>query len=109
MRSKEVGPSDGKRWRVNILRPLTGYMRREVLLIWFMLLGLGGVTFGFQLLLVLLGETPAGEGPLTAASFFGFPLHFWFTGQFLILWFIVLCLLYNLFIDRLTEKFRKRR
>jgi putative solute:sodium symporter small subunit len=94
---------------VNILRPLAGYMRREVLLIWVMLLGWGVLTFGFQLLLVWWGETPAGEGPLTATHIFGFPLHFWFTGQFLIVWFIVLCLFYNLFIDRLTEKYRKRR
>lgn len=106
--NKERSP-EAKRWRVNIMRPIAGYMRREVLLIWGLLLGWGGLTFGFQLLLVLQGETPAGEGPLTAASVFGFPLHFWFTGQFLIIWFIVLCLLYNLFIDRLTGKFRKRR
>jgi putative solute:sodium symporter small subunit len=100
---------DSRRWQVNLLRPNAGYMRREVLLIWAMLLGWGVLTFGFQLLLVWWGETPAGEGPLTATRVFGFPLHFWFTGQFLIIWFIVLCLLYNLFIDRLTEKFRKRR
>jgi putative solute:sodium symporter small subunit len=98
-----------EKWRVNILRPNAGYMRREVMVIWAMLLGWGGMTFGFQLLLVWTGETPAGEGPLTAARFFDFPLHFWFTGQFLIVWFIVLCLIYNLFIDRLTEKYRKRR
>ena len=108
MRDEERRPGD-EPWRVNILRPNAGYMRREVLLIWVMLFGWGMLTFGFQLLLVWWGETPAGEGPLTATRIFGFPLHFWFTGQFLIVWFIVLCLLYNLFIDRLTEKFRKRR
>jgi putative solute:sodium symporter small subunit len=108
MNEERQQPQSTRR-RVNILRPNAGYMRREVLLIWVMLLGWGVLTFGFQLLLVWWGETPVGEGPLTATYIFGFPLHFWFTGQFLIVWFIVLCLFYNLFIDRLTEKYRKRR
>jgi hypothetical protein len=36
-------------------------------------------------------------------------LHFWFTGHFLIVWFIILCIFYNLFIDRLADQHRKRK
>lgn len=95
--------------RVNFFRPRPGFMRREVRFIWIMLAGWAFCTFGFQFLLVLLQHNAAGESALTAASFFGFPFHYWFSGQFLIIWFILLCLFFNLFIDRLTEQYRKRK
>jgi putative solute:sodium symporter small subunit len=96
-------------YRVNFFRPRPGFMRRKVALIWLMLAGWAGFTFGFQWLLRLLQRDPAGAGPLTDATFLGFPFHYWFTGQFLIFWFILLCLIFNLAVDRLTENFRKRR
>lgn len=95
--------------RVNFFRPRSGFMRQEVRFIWLMLAGWALFTFGFQLLLVLLQRNAAGESVLTDATFLGFPFHHWFSGQFLIIWFILLCLFFNLFIDRLTEQFRKRR
>lgn len=102
------GPPAGD-YRVNFFRPRPGYMRRKVWLIWLMLAGWAGCTFGFQLLLQLQQRNASGEGPLTEATFLGFPFHYWFTGQFLILWFIFLCLVFNLGVDRLAEQFRKRR
>jgi len=95
--------------RVNFFRPRPGFMRREVRFIWIMLAGWALCTFGFQFLLVLLQRNEAGESALTAARFFDFPFHYWFSGQFLIIWFILLCLFFNLFIDRLTEQYRKRK
>jgi putative solute:sodium symporter small subunit len=105
---EERTPTDGD-YRVNFFRPRPGFMRREVVFIWIMLAGWALCTFGFQWLLARLQRTAAGEGPLTDASFLGFPFHHWFTGQFLILWFIFLCLLFNLFIDRLAERYRRRK
>jgi putative solute:sodium symporter small subunit len=102
-------PPDKENYSVNFFRPRAGFMRREVRFIWIMLVGWALFTFGFQFLLVLLQRTSEGAGPVTEATIFGFPLHYWFTGHFLIVWFILLSLFFNLFIDRLTESYRKRR
>jgi putative solute:sodium symporter small subunit len=72
------------------------------------LAGWGGATFGFQLLLVLTGDS-SGNGPLTSFTFFHLPFHFWFTAQLLPLLFIVICALFNSGIDRLTERQSRRR
>ncbi len=96
-------------YRVNFFRPRPGFMRQEVRFIWVMLTGWALFTFGFPLLLTLLQRNSAGESVLTETSFLGFPFHYWFSGQFLIIWFILLCFVFNLRIDRLTEKYRKRK
>jgi len=93
--------------RINFLRPRPGYMRREVLLIVVMLLLWGLLTFGFQFLLVATQRTPAGQGPLTESVAFGFPLHYWVTGQLLIVGFIALCFVFNAIIDRLARRYRR--
>lgn len=97
-----------KDYKVNLFRPKKGHMRDEVLITLAILAGWGGVTFGFQLLIHLCRGTGAGE-LLTRLTLFNLPLHFWFTGQLLPLWFIVLCVLYNLYIDRITEYHSRRR
>jgi putative solute:sodium symporter small subunit len=84
-------------------------MRGEVGTIIFILAGWALFTFGFQLLLRITETTSIGDGPLTSFTFFTLPFHFWFTGQFLPLWFVFLCLVFNLFIDRLTERHSRRR
>ena len=91
---------------VNLLRPRGRYFRGVariiflVLFLWFLLV------FGFQFLLVLIQRDPLGSSWLTDARFLGFPFHYWFTGQFAILAFILLCILFNRSYDRLisTEK-----
>lgn len=95
--------------RVNFFRPRSPFMRSEVLFIWLALCGWALVTFGFQLLLVWTQTDTEGNGTLTARTLFGFPFHFWFSGQFLIVWFVLLCFFFNVMVDRLTERFRKRR
>lgn len=97
------------RYEVNLFRPKEGYMVDELAVIVAVLFGWGTVTFGFQFLLRLLAETPSGEGLLTRLAFFNLPLHFWFTGQMLPLWFIILCIAFNVYIDRLTLRHSRRK
>ena len=90
--------------RVNFFRPRPGFMRREVTIIWLTLSAWALFTFGFPL---YLASCPHAQ--LTTRTIFGMPLHYWFSGQFLIIWFILICVVFNLLIDRLTESFHKRR
>ncbi len=99
----------GDEYRVNFFRPRPGFMRRKVRYIWILLAIWAFFTFGFQFLLVALQTDPAGDSLLTRTFVFGFPLHYWFSGQFLILVFIVLCYLFNVFVDNLTRIYRKRK
>jgi putative solute:sodium symporter small subunit len=97
-----------KRYQVNLFRPKSGHMRDEVVIIFAILFGWAICTFGFQILLAVCRGTGAGS-LLTTLKLFGLPLHFWFTAQFLPLWFIILCIIFNLYIDRITEYHSRRR
>ncbi|HBG05433.1 MAG: sodium:solute symporter [Geobacteraceae bacterium GWC2_58_44] len=97
-----------KRYQVNLFRPKTGHMRDEVLIIFAILFGWAICTFGFQIVLAVSRGTGAGD-LLTRLTFFNLPLHFWFTAQFLPLWFIVLCVVFNVYIDRITQYHSRRR
>jgi putative solute:sodium symporter small subunit len=102
-------PTSPKDYRVNFFRPQAGFMRSEVIYIWIALIAWALLTFGFQFL-IYSGQTDAsGSGPLTTRTIFSFPFEYWFTGQFLIVWFILICFLFNLMVDRLTERYRQRR
>lgn len=90
--------------RVNFFRPRRGFMRREVTIIWIMLTAWALLTFGFPLYLVFCPQAQ-----LPGRTIFGMPIHYWYSGQFLILWFIAVCFIFNLLIDWLTESFRRRR
>ncbi len=99
----ESGP-----YRVNLFRPKSGYMKGEVAIMLAALVGWGVVTFGFQLLLRLT-DVPGRGSWLAGFSFFNLPFHFWFTAQMLPLWFIIICVLFNLCIDRLSKRQSRRR
>ena len=99
--------SSRDRYTVNLFKPNKGYMREEVRIIILIFCGWLLVTFGFQFLLRLLAG--AGDCFLTMRTFFTLPFHFWFTAQFLPLWFIILCIIFNIYIDRLTESHSRRR
>lgn len=94
---------------INLIRPKPGYMTDEVKVIFVILICWGAATFGFKLLLRMLAENPQGDSWLTRLQFFNLPFSFWFTGQLLPLWFIVLCIVFNLYIDRLTERYSRMR
>lgn len=42
---------------------------------------------------------------LTDSKFLGFPFHYWYSAQFLLILFIVLCIIYAVKIDKLNTKF----
>src|SRR5512138_3874070 len=89
--------------RVTILKPEPGRLEGELSLIIAILAGWGLLPFGFQLLVWLLADQK-GQSVLTRFTFFNLPFHFWFTGQFLPLWFIILCVIFNVCLDRLAER-----
>ena len=41
---------------------------------------------------------------LTDSRFLGFPFHYWYTAQFLLIMFVVLCIIYAVAIDKLHKK-----
>ena len=88
---------------VNLFRPKSHAMKGEVLAMLAVLVGWGVAVFGFQLWLVLSADS-SGSSWLEKFTFFNLPFHFWFTAQMLPLWFIIICALFNLFMDRLTER-----
>ena len=65
--------------------------------------------FGFQLVMLFISENPAGNSMLTRLTFLSFPFHFWFTAQMLPLWFVILCVIYNLYMDKVSERHSRRR
>ena len=97
-----------KKYRVNLFRPKSSGMRGEVFAILAVLALWGTVIFGFQLWLYLSAPTEV-KSPLESFTFFNLPFHYWFTAQMLPLFFIIICVLFNLFIDRLSERELRKR
>lgn len=95
--------SSDKKYRVNLFRPKSIGMKGEVTAIMTVLAVWGIAAFGFQLCLALSADT-AGKSPLESFTFFNLPFHYWFTAQMLPLCFIIICVLFNLFIDHLTAR-----
>ena len=88
---------------VNLVRPQGRYLKGMSRII-FLVVGLWLLlVFGFQILLVIIQRDPLGASFLTDSRFLGFPFHYWYTGQFTILGFLLLCLLFNRLYDRLTD------
>lgn len=92
---------------INFFRPATEVMRAEVRLISIIIITWALIIFGFQFLILAFQETSMGESFLTRAVFLGFPFHYWFTGQFSIAAFVVLCVIFNKRIEKIYEKNRK--
>lgn len=88
------------RYNVNIFRPKSAAMKSEIIAIIFTLLIWLFATFGFQLWLVISSESSGSF--LEKLNFFNLPFHYWYTAQLLPLLFVVICALYNFFIDRLS-------
>ena len=93
---------------INLFRPKAGYMRGEVAIMLAVLCAWGVATFGFQIFLSF-ADPRGGASWLTTFSFFNLPFHFWFTAQMLPLWFIIICVIFNLCIDRLSERQSRRK
>jgi len=97
-----------ERYHVNLFRPKKGHMRDVVIMMLIILFGWAALTFGFQVLLEACRGTGAFD-LLTRLTLFNLPLHFWFTAQFLPLWFILLCVLFNLYLDMNTAYHSRKR
>jgi uncharacterized membrane protein len=84
---------------LSIFRPRGTSMRGEVRVIGLVLAGWLVAIVGFQLFVYLL-EVSYSELLLNELTFFNLPIHFWLTGHFLPLWFIIICALFNFWMDR---------
>ena len=94
--------------RVNFFRPRPGFMRKEVTIIGITLAAWAIATFGMPIHLAIHHSDPT-QTLAEAPYVFGIPAYFWFSGQFLILWFIFLCFFFNVLIDWLSSSYRRRR
>lgn len=106
-RLKTSVSTDKSDLRVNFFRPRPGFMRREVTVICLALLAWAVVSIGFPLSLGITAKEP-GASLSVGRWIFGMPWHYWFSGHFLIVWFILICAMFNVLIDWLTKNYRKR-
>jgi putative solute:sodium symporter small subunit len=83
----------------SFLRPRGATMRSDTRVIKLILAGWLIAIVGFQIFAYLL-EVNYSALLLDDLTFFNLPLHFWLTGQFLPIWFILLCVLFNFWMDR---------
>ena len=83
--------------------PCGANMRSEVRVIKYILSGWLIAIVGFQLFAYLL-EVNYSALLLEDLTFFNLPIQFWLSGQLLPLWFIILCVLFNIWMDRHMEK-----
>lgn len=91
--------SSGKNF--SFFKPRGTAMRGEVRVIKFILAGWLIAIVGFQLFAYFL-EINYSELVLKNLVFFNLPIQFWLSGQLLPLWFIILCVLFNIWMDRHT-------
>ncbi len=84
---------------LSFFRPRGATMRGEVRVIKYILSGWLIAIVGFQLFAYIL-EVNYSELLLEDLTFFNLPIQFWLSGQLLPLWFIILCVLFNIWMDR---------
>ena len=92
--------------KLSFFTPRGASMRSEVRVISLILSGWLIAIVGFQLFAYLL-EVSYSELLLEDLTFFNLPIQFWLSGQLLPLWFIILCVLFNVWMDRHTEHFHE--
>ncbi|MBW1645911.1 MAG: DUF4212 domain-containing protein [Deltaproteobacteria bacterium] len=95
------------KYYINFFSPRGEFQKTEVKYIWIMLIIWASGTFGFQILLRLVQDNAVGESFLTRMRFLGFPFHYWWTGQFMIIVYILLCIWFNVLIDGLEDRLGK--
>lgn len=84
---------------LSFFRPRGATMRSEVRVIKLILSGWLIAIVGFQLFAYVL-EVNYSVLLLEDLNFFNLPIQFWLSGQLLPLWFIILCILFNVWMDR---------
>ncbi len=88
---------------VNIFRPRGASMKRETMVIKMVLAGWLIGIIGSQIVVFLIDHTQQGA-PLSHWTFFNLRIPFWLTGQFLPLWFIIQCVVFNVWMDRYAAR-----
>ncbi|MDD2540230.1 MAG: DUF4212 domain-containing protein [Desulfuromonadaceae bacterium] len=88
---------------LSFFKPRGATMRGEVRVITLILAGWLLAIVGFQLFSYFL-EANYSELLLQDLTFFNLPIQFWLSGQLLPLWFIILCILFNIWMDRHSEQ-----
>lgn len=83
---------------VNIFKPLKGVMAKEVRLIAILLTPCLLAVFVSQIGILLLAKSDRGV-LLAEFIFFNLPIHYWISGQFMPLWFILAGIAFNLWMD----------
>lgn len=94
---------ESKRRDINFFKPRGNKTPGEIKLIMLVLAGWLLAIIGIQLFIYLL-EINYSEILLEELTFFNLPVHFWLTGQFLPLWFIILCVVFNFWMDRHADR-----
>jgi uncharacterized membrane protein len=89
---------------LSFFKPRGATMRGEVRVIKLILSGWLIAIVGFQLFEYFL-EVSYSELLLKDLTFFNLPIQFWLSGQLLPLWFIILCVLFNVWMDRHTVQY----
>jgi uncharacterized membrane protein len=74
-------------------------MRKQILVIGMVLAGWLAAIAGSQGAVYLLEQSRQGM-TILEWTFFNLPIAFWLTGHFLPLWFIILCAIFNIWMDR---------
>jgi len=87
----------------SFFRPHSATMRSETRVIKLILAGWLIAIVGIQIYVYLL-EANYSAILLDDLTFFNLPIQFWLTGQLLPLWFIILCALFNFWMDRHSEQ-----
>lgn len=88
---------------LSFFRPRGATMKGETRVIKLILVSWLTAIAGSQLYIYLL-ERSYSALLLNELTFFNLPIHFWLTGQFLPLWFIILCVIFNFWMDRHTSR-----
>lgn len=88
---------------LSFFTPQGSTMRGEIRVIKLILSGWLLAIVSFQLFAWLL-EVNYSELLLEDLTFFNLPIQFWLSGQLLPLWFIILCALFNIWMDRNTTQ-----
>lgn len=90
---------NGTERSINIFRPQSGLLRGEVRVIVMVLAAWLVMVVGSQIGIWYL-ENSQSDYWLSEIVFFNLPIHFWVSGQFLPLWFVLLGIVFNLWMDR---------
>jgi len=88
---------------VQFFKPRGTAMRRETRVIKMVLTGWLLAIFFSQVLVFMIVD-PAKKMILNQFTFFNLPIPLWLTGQFMPLWFVILCVIFNLWMDSQTTR-----